>query len=137
MTTRSMFAWVTAFALVTGAAACSNNDNLTSPGGGTPGGNGSGDQTGALLVNVTTPNDPAIAGGAFSLNITPATTTTNLPIGGTAGEDSVYVPNLSVGQHVATLGGVPQTCTVPDNPRTVQVTLGDTTRVAFAVVCAP
>jgi hypothetical protein len=53
-----------------------------------------------------------------------------LPING-----SVSVGNLSAGTHTVGLNGLAANCTAADNPRTVTVTAGQTTPVAFAVSC--
>ncbi|HET6836488.1 MAG TPA: hypothetical protein VFH24_00525 [Gemmatimonadales bacterium] len=53
-----------------------------------------------------------------------------LPING-----SISVGNLAAGTHTVGLNGLAANCTVADNPRTVTVTAGQTTPVAFAITC--
>jgi hypothetical protein len=48
----------------------------------------------------------------------------------------VTINNLIAGEHQVQLSGVAGNCTVENNPRTVQVSAGSTTEVAFAIQCA-
>src|SRR5207248_9439665 len=80
---------------------------------------------------------------------TPSTTRSNLdPDGYTVVVDgsqsqaigintSVTFSGLSPGNHSVQLNGLAQNCTVSSNPRTVSITVGNTTATTFSVSCAP
>src|SRR5437016_2173055 len=50
---------------------------------------------------------------------------------------SVTFSGLSPGDHSVQLNGIAQNCTVSSNPRTVSITVGNTTATTFSVSCAP
>src|SRR5436305_8048181 len=51
--------------------------------------------------------------------------------------NTVTISGLSPGNHSVQLNGVAQNCTVTSNPRTVSITVGNTTATTFSVSCAP
>ena len=50
---------------------------------------------------------------------------------------NVTFSGLSPGDHSVQLNGIAQNCTVSSNPRTVSITVGNTTATTFSVSCAP
>src|SRR5204862_6885680 len=51
--------------------------------------------------------------------------------------NSVTFSGLSPGNHSVQLNGLAQNCSVSSNPRTVSITVGNTTATTFSVSCAP
>src|SRR5436190_16289893 len=49
---------------------------------------------------------------------------------------NVTFSGLSPGDHSVQLNGIAQNCTVGSNPRTVSITVGNTTATTFSVICA-
>jgi Tol biopolymer transport system component len=85
--------------------------------------------TGSLEIRVTTTGGSA---GEYTVSLDggPAT-----PIGPNA---TITLSDLEPRSHQVQLGGLPEGCTVADgNSRSVVVTAGSTTTVAFAVTCVP
>jgi hypothetical protein len=84
---------------------------------------------GITVTTTTTGNAPDPDGYAVTVDRGVAR-----PIGTNA---SVTVGALPAGDHLVTLSGLSELCTVTgDNPRTVTVPAGDVVEVAFAIVCA-
>jgi hypothetical protein len=97
-----------------------------------------------VAFTVTCSNPPP---GTGSVQVTATTTGASLdPDGYTVAVDNagarplpingnISVGNLPAGSHTVRLNGLAANCTTADNPRTVTITAGQTTPVAFAISC--
>lgn len=103
-------------------AACGGDSGGTGP-------DGNGDGSGAIRISTATTGS-AVDQDGYTLALDGGTAE---PIGASA---TLVLPDLAVGSHVVTLEGLAPPCTVDGEPiRTVTVSGGDTTSVAFSVTC--
>lgn len=85
---------------------------------------------GNLVVSVTTGGSDLDPDG-YTVIADPGFTVPAAPNG------SVVISPVAPGAHPVRLSGLAANCTLPNNPDTITVAPGDTTRVAFAVTCWP